>query len=95
MFPEPPRRNPCPRNLDARDAAPGATRSAPRIRGAFPPIALGFLVVAALAAAGCGTSYGGRLDVDQLADELRDRGIDPRRVVLPYGLTDEMRQFAK
>src|SRR5215210_1507707 len=46
-----------------------------------------------LLAAGC-ASTGGNLDSAQVARELRDRGLDPGSVVIPYEMTDEMREWA-
>lgn len=39
-------------------------------------------------------SAGGRLDSTQMARELRKRGLDPADVVIPYEITDEMREWA-
>lgn len=46
-----------------------------------------------LLAAGC-ASTGGTLDSAQIDRELRDRGLDPDSVVIPYQITDEMKEWA-
>lgn len=48
----------------------------------------------ALLAAGCASAGMGNLDADQAARELRARGLDPESVVIPYEMTDEMREWA-
>jgi tetratricopeptide (TPR) repeat protein len=52
------------------------------------------LPAAALLAAGCASSGSGNLDANDLARELRSRGLEPSGVVVPYDLTDEMRAWA-
>lgn len=55
----------------------------------------GLLAVAALALTGCGSATVGMvLQDEQLSAELRDRGLDPKQVILPFGLTEEMRRWA-
>jgi Flp pilus assembly protein TadD len=44
--------------------------------------------------AGCGTSAV-TLERHQLGEELTQRGVDPKLVILPFGLTDEMREWAR
>lgn len=51
-------------------------------------------LLAALFAAGCASTSTGDLDAAQLARELRNRGLDPASVVIPYEMTDEMREWA-
>lgn len=53
------------------------------------------LSLALLATGGCASGkLDGAIDVDRLGQLLRNRGVDPQQVVLPYGLTDEMRDWA-
>jgi len=52
------------------------------------------LLAATLLAAGCASSGSGNLDANDLARELRNRGLEPSGVVVPYELTDEMRAWA-
>ncbi|HWM90753.1 MAG TPA: tetratricopeptide repeat protein [Thermoanaerobaculia bacterium] len=52
-------------------------------------------VLAGGLAAGCASTSAGNLDAAQVARELRDRGLDPAAVVIPYELTDEMREWAR
>lgn len=52
------------------------------------------LLVPVLAAAGCASTKSGPLSSDELARELRARGLEPEAVVVPFALTDEMREWA-
>lgn len=52
------------------------------------------LLAAALLAASCASSAGGNLDANDVARELRGRGLEPSGVVIPYELTEEMRAWA-
>ncbi|MEM1205613.1 MAG: tetratricopeptide repeat protein [Acidobacteriota bacterium] len=54
------------------------------------------VLFAAFAFAGCSAqdSPDGPLTRERLAKILRNRGLDPSHVVLPYGLTQEMREWA-
>lgn len=51
-------------------------------------------LLAALLAAGCASAGTGVLDSTQVVRELRNRGLDPGSVVIPYEMTDEMREWA-
>ncbi len=54
------------------------------------------LFAAATWLGGCASSDpNAPLDVDQLARVLKSRGVDPRRVIMPYRLTEEMRLWAE
>ncbi|HYN22325.1 MAG TPA: hypothetical protein VE078_15295, partial [Thermoanaerobaculia bacterium] len=50
-------------------------------------LALGVLGVST---SGCLASASGGLDSVQMARELRNRGLDPADVIVPYEMTDEM-----
>ena len=52
------------------------------------------LMAAVLLAAGCATPAS-LLDTDRLSRDLAARGVDPERVVVPFELSDEMRQWAQ
>lgn len=52
------------------------------------------LLALALLAAGCASTGARHLDSGNVARELRSRGLDPAGVVIPYGLTEEMRAWA-
>ena len=53
------------------------------------------LLAAALLAAGCASSEIARnLDAGDVARELRNRGLEPSGVVIPYEITEEMRAWA-
>jgi Flp pilus assembly protein TadD len=58
----------------------------------------GLLLLAAgvlgASAAGCLASTSGGLDAAQMERELRNRGLDPADVIIPYEITDEMRAWA-
>lgn len=62
-----------------------------RHRQSVPLLALGVLGVSI---AGCMASASGSLDSVQMARELRNRGLDPADIVVPYEITDEMREWA-
>lgn len=47
-----------------------------------------------LLGAGCASTGPGTLDKAQIVRELRHRGVDPEGVVIPFELTDEMREWA-
>jgi hypothetical protein len=51
-------------------------------------------VLALLLSVGCASSGPGTLDQAQIARELRSRGLDPDTVVVPFEMTDEMREWA-
>jgi Flp pilus assembly protein TadD len=53
----------------------------------------GLLALAALLAGGCATSGLGTQMQSKLQDQIRDRGIDPSQVVLPFAATEEMRRW--
>ena len=53
------------------------------------------LVWIPLALAGCVSTVDPKLDGDQLAIELRNRGLDPAEVLHPFELTEEMRAWAR
>ena len=53
------------------------------------------LAMTALCAAGCGTVATVHLDQHELGQELESRGVDPQLVILPFGLTDEMREWVE
>ena len=59
----------------------------------------GFLLLAVgvlgASASGCMASASGGLDSTQMARELRNRGLDPADVIIPYEITDEMREWAR
>lgn len=52
------------------------------------------LLAAALLAAGCASSGAGNLDSGDLDRELRNRGLEPSGVVVPYAINEEMRAWA-
>lgn len=53
------------------------------------------ILAVALLAAGCASSNAARnLDAGDLARELRNRGLEPSGVVIPYEMTEEMRAWA-
>lgn len=52
------------------------------------------LTLTAVFAAGCGTSTV-TLERHRLGEDLAQRGVDPKLVILPFGLTDEMREWAR
>ena len=52
------------------------------------------LFAAALLAAGCASSNVANLDSGDIARELRNRGLEPSGVVIPYEMTEEMRAWA-
>lgn len=54
--------------------------------------ALLILIVPALLAAGCASH--GPVGSPELAKDLRSRGVDPRTVVVPFEITDEMKAWA-
>jgi Flp pilus assembly protein TadD len=56
------------------------------------PAPLLFLIVPALLAAGCASS--GPVGSPELYKDLRSRGLDPRSVIVPFEITDEMRAWA-
>jgi len=56
---------------------------------------LSMLALCALLFAGCGTIAKIHMDQHELGQELQSRGVDPQLVVLPFGLTDEMRQWVR
>jgi Flp pilus assembly protein TadD len=61
---------------------------------ARPRLAAAAAVLALLA--GCASGPGtGQLTRDQLFHELRNRGLDPARVIVPFELTDEMKAWAR
>lgn len=59
----------------------------------LPLLAAGVLLAGGLAA-GCASSDSRNLDSDQVVRELRNRGLDPTAIVVPYEMTDEMRAWA-
>lgn len=63
----------------------------------FVPTRLSFLtlilVLTTVLTLGCGTTTV-TLDRHQLGQDLVQRGVDPKLVILPFGLTDEMREWA-
>ena len=52
------------------------------------------LLAAALLAAGCASSGAGNLDSGDVERELRNRGLEPSGVVIPYEMNEEMRAWA-
>jgi Flp pilus assembly protein TadD len=54
--------------------------------------ALGLYFLAGLALAGCATTQG--FDRADLVRQIRDRGLDPERVVIPFEVTPEMKAWA-
>lgn len=52
------------------------------------------LLAAALLAVGCASSEVRNLDAGDVARELRNRGLEPSGVVIPYEMTEEMRAWA-
>ncbi len=75
-----------------RPAAPGGQEKTTPITATAPRAAA--LAVALLALAGCASTES-VLEEDQLRAALRARGLDPDRVVVPFAMTDEMRQWAR
>lgn len=62
----------------------------PNVRRNLALLAAGAFLVSG--AVGC-VSSSGTLNTGQLTRELRSRGLDPAQVVVPYELSDEMRQW--
>jgi tetratricopeptide (TPR) repeat protein len=52
------------------------------------------LLAAALLAAGCASSDARNFDTGDIVRELRNRGLEPSGVVIPYEMTEEMRAWA-
>ena len=52
------------------------------------------LLAAALLAAGCASTDARNLDAGDVARELRNRGLEPSGVVIPYEMNEEMRAWA-
>ena len=48
-----------------------------------------------LALAGCASSQTANLDTGDIDRELRKRGLEPEGVVIPYEITEEMRENAQ
>ena len=59
------------------------------------PNILFLLMLLVLLAACSANPKGSALPQDQMARAIKARGIDPRHVILPFGLTDEMRSWAR
>lgn len=55
--------------------------------------ALTLVLLGALLGGSCASSGPGTLDHAQLDRELRERGLDPDTVVVPFEMTDEMREW--
>ena len=59
------------------------------------PARLAFLVSVAFLVVACGTADLGYMTPEEIVDTLEARGVDTEEVVLPYGLTHEMRTWAQ
>lgn len=51
------------------------------------------LALCCLYASGCATQRLGMRMQDELQKQIRDRGVDPAKVIIPFSATDEMRQW--
>lgn len=65
----------------------------PRLQS-FPTACTALPVLAGLLFSAC-SGHAPLLDPDGLIAALNERGLDPKEVVYPHGLTDEMRQWAR
>ena len=65
-----------------------------RIRSPRRAAVLALLLLGVSLSGGCASSGSGTLDNAQIARELRNRGLDPDTVVIPFQMNDEMRDWA-
>lgn len=70
-------------------------RHSPFLAAAAGKIVAGTVVLGALTLAGCASIDRLSLERDLLIGTLRERGLDPELVILPFGLTAEMRTWAQ
>lgn len=71
------------------------TRRSHHPRLSFPARLVLLAILLGLPTLSCGSGELGYMTGEQLIEVLRNRGIDLDSVVLPYGLTDEMRLWAQ
>lgn len=77
-----------------RPSSPPRPKKNPTGRLTKSLVRVGLVISCAVLVAGCAHLDLGIVDRDDLAKALEDRGIDSHRVVMPYQLTPEMRQWA-